>query len=75
MIWAGRRDHLEVDMTPLMGMPSSLVRYIRVLLVCLYNQSPAKHLLLKIREYNMQNSMSAQRNLTEAIKVWSLIQF
>ena len=33
MIWAGRSDHLEGDITPIAGMNLSSVVYLRVLLV------------------------------------------
>ena len=75
MIWAGRRDNLEGYMTPLAGMSSSSVGYLRALLVWSSIQRPSKNLLLRIRGEKMQSNMSAQRTLREALKVWRLMQF
>ena len=41
MIWADRRDHLEGGTTPLAGMPSSSVGYLRSLLLWCSIQRPA----------------------------------
>ena len=49
MIWSGRRDNMEGDMTPLLGMPLSLVGYLRSLLVWYSIQRPDKSVMLNIR--------------------------
>ena len=74
MIWAGRRDRLEGDMNPLVGMPSSSVGYLMSLLVWSSIQSPAEILMIQIRGEKKQSNMIAQRNLRGALKVCSLLQ-
>ena len=75
MIWAGIRDHLAGDMTPLDGMPSSLVGYLSVLLICSSIQRPNKRVILWIMGGNNYRNMGDQRNLREVLKVWRLVQF
>ena len=74
MIWDGRRDHLVGDMTPLAGMPSSLVGEARVSLEWSSITKPSVSMILhKIEEKN-QNNMIAQRTLKEDQKLWRLLQ-
>ena len=68
MIWAGRRDHLVVDMTPLAGIPSSLFVEARVSLEWYSITRPAGSVMLrKIVEENQKN-MSSQKTSREAQK-------
>ena len=60
MIWAGRRYHLEGDMTPLAGMSLLPVGYIRVLLAWSSIQRPSESVMLWIRGDKKQKNMSAQ---------------
>ena len=75
MIWAGIRDHLAGDMTPLDGMPSSLVGYLSVLLIWSSIQRPNKRVILWIMGGKNYRNMGDQRNLREVLKVWRLVQF
>ena len=75
MIWDGVRDHLEGDMTPLLGFPSSLARYLRLLLVWSSIQSSAESLILRIKGYNKHKNMGDQRTLRGALTLWRLMQF
>ena len=75
MIWAGIRDHMEGDITPLAGMTSSLVGYLRVLLAWSSIQMPNKSLMLWIRGEHNQSNTSAQITLRGALKLWRLLQF
>ena len=75
MIWDGRRDHMGGDMTPLAGMHSSSVGYLRELLVRSSIQRPLESVVMRIRGEKNQRNMSAQRTLREALKVWRLLQF
>ena len=75
MIWAGIRDHLAGDMTPLDDMPSSLVVYQRVLLVWSYIQRPEECVILWIVGGKNYSNVGDQINLREALKVWRLVQF
>ena len=75
MIWAGIRDHLAGDMTPLDDMPSSLVVYLSVLLIWSSIQRPNKRVILWIMGGNNYRNMGDQRNLREVLKVWRLVQF
>ena len=68
MIWADKRDHLELDMTPLSGMPSSLVGYIRALLVWFSIQTTSKFVMMQIRGENNRRNRSYQRSLRGALK-------
>ena len=52
MIWAGRRDHLVVDMTPLTDMPSSFVVEARGSLEWFSITRPAGSVILQKREEN-----------------------
>ena len=61
-------------MTPLAGMPSSLVGYLRVLLVWSSIKNPEENVMLRIRWENNQRNMSAQITFRESLKVWSLAQ-
>ena len=72
MIWAGRRDHLVGDTTPLQGMPSSLAEEKRELLEWYSIPRPVGSVTLQKRKEKKQNNMSAQRTLREAQKVWKL---
>ena len=74
MIWAGRRDNLEGDTTPLAGMPSSSVVYLRELLVWYSIKSPNESVMLRITGENNNRNMSAQRTLREYLKVWRLMK-
>ena len=49
MIRAGRRDNMEGDITPLVGMPSSLVVYLGAILVWSSIEMPAEIMMLQIR--------------------------
>ena len=73
MISDGRRDHMEVDMTPLAGMTSSSVIYLRVLLLQSSIQSPSKSVMLQITGEKKQRNMIAQITLRGALKVWKLV--
>ena len=75
MIWAGRRDHLVVDMVPLAGMPSSLVGEARGSLGWSSIPRPAGSVMLQKREDKKQKNMNAQRTLRGAQKVWRLLQY
>ena len=68
MIWAGRRDHLVGDMTPLAGMPSSLVVEARVSLEWSSIPSPYGSVVLHKGEEKKKKNMSAQRTSREAQK-------
>ena len=59
MIWASRRDYLAGYTTSLLGMPSSLVGYLRVLLVWSSIQMPVKYVMLMILGENNHRNMSA----------------
>ena len=74
MVWDGRRDHTEGDMTPLAVMPSLRIGYLRQLLVCPSIQSPVESVMLFMRREKNQSNMSAQITLREDLKVWSLVQ-
>ena len=48
MVWSGRRDNLVGDMTPLVGMSSSLVGEARVSFECSSIPRPSGSVMLKI---------------------------
>ena len=73
MIWAGRRDHLVVDMTPLAGMYSSLVGEARGSLECSSIQRTSRRMLLRKIEEKNKKKISTQRTLREAQKVLRLL--
>ena len=50
IIWDGRRDHLEGDMAPLVGMPSSLVGEAKGSLEWSFTPMPAGIMMLRKRE-------------------------
>ena len=75
LIWAGRRDHLVGDMTPLSGMPSSLVEEARGSLEWSYICRPARIVMLQKKEEKNQNNMSAQRTSRESQKVWRIMLY
>ena len=75
MIWAGRRDHLLRDMTPLTGMPSSLVVEVRGSLEWSSIPRPAVSLIIQKIYEKKQKNMSAQRTSREAQKLWRLLKF
>ena len=75
MLWAGRRDHLVGDMTPLAGMPSSLAGEARGSLEWSSIPRPSGSVMLQKREENNQNNMNAQRTLREAKKIWRLLLY
>ena len=74
MIWAGRRDHMLGDITPLSGMPSSSVVEARVSLEWSSITRPVVILMLQKREQDNQNKMISQRTSREAQKVWRLMK-
>ena len=74
MIWADRRDHLVGDMTPLAGMPSSLVGEARGSLEWYSIPRPSRIVMLHKIEDKKQKNMSDQRTPREAQKVWRLLQ-
>ena len=74
MIWAGRRDHMEGYITPIAGMPSSSVGYLRELLVWYSIQRPDESVMIQIRGEREKNNMSTQGTLREDLKVWRLVQ-
>ena len=74
MKWAGQRDNLEGDMTPLAGMPSSSEVYLKTSFVSSSIQMPDKIIILWIRDEKKQRNMISQRTLREALKVWRLMQ-
>ena len=61
-------------MTPLAGMPSSSVGYLRELLVWSSIKRHVGSVMLQIRREKNQRNMSYQINLMGAIKLWSLMQ-
>ena len=69
LILAVRRDHLVGDMSPLAGMPPSLVGEARGSLEWSSIPRPSGILMLQKREDKNQNNMSAQRTSREAQKV------
>ena len=75
MIWAGRKDHLVGDMTPLAGMPSSLVGEARGSLEWSSISRPDGSVMLQKREDKKQKNISAQRTLRGAQKVWRLLLY
>ena len=75
MIWADRRDYLVGDMTPIEGMPSSLVGEERVSLEWYSITKPSVSVILCKREEKNQKNMGAQRTLMEYPKLWRLLQF
>ena len=75
MIWSGRRDNPEGDITPLSVITLSLVGYLREILVWSSIQRSSKIVMLRIREEKKKSNTSEQINLRWALKVWSLIQF
>ena len=75
MIWVVRRDHLVVDMTPLAGMPSSLVVEAKVSLEWFSIPRPSGIIMLWKREDKKHNNMSSQVTLREAEKLWRILQF
>ena len=74
-IWAGRRDHLVGDMTPLAGMPSSLVEEARGSLEWSSIPRHAGSVMLQKREDKNQNYIRAQRTSREAQKLWRLLLY
>ena len=72
MIWAGRRDHLVGDTTPLQGMPSSSAEEKRESLEWSSIPRPVGSVTLQKRKEKKQKNMSAQRTSREAQKVWKL---
>ena len=73
VIWAGRRDHLVGDMTPIVGMPSSLVEEARGSLELSSISRPSVSVILQKREGEKQKNMSAQRTLRGTQKLWRLL--
>ena len=69
MIWAGRRDNMVGDMTPLACMSSSLVAEARGSLVWSSIPRASKIVILQKREDKKHNNMSAQITSREAQKV------
>ena len=67
---------MDMGHTPtlLAGMPSSLVGYLRVLLVWLYIPRTEKIVIMYIRGEYKKNNTSAQTTLKEALKVWMLMK-
>ena len=72
MIWAGRRDHLVGDTTPLQDMPSSSAEEKRESLEWSSIPRPVGNATLQKRKENNQKNTSAQRTTREAQKVWKL---
>ena len=75
MVWAVKRDHLVGDITPLAGMPSSLVEEARVSLEWSSITGPARSEMLQKIEDNKHKNMSAQRTSRGAPKVWRLLHY
>ena len=75
MTWAGRRDHLVGDMTPLAVMPSSLVEEARESLEWSYITRPDKSVMLQKREDKKKKNMNDQNTLRESQKVWRLLLY
>ena len=73
MIWAGRRDHLVGDMTPLTGMTSSLVGEARGSFEWSSIPKPVGSVILQKREDNSQKNIISQRTSREAQKVLRLL--
>ena len=69
MIWSDRIYHLSGDMITLEGMPSSLVVYLRELLVWHSIQNPGKNMMLMIRGYENQRNMRSKPTFKGYIKV------
>ena len=69
MIWDGRRDHLERDMTPISVMTSSSVVYLSSLLVRSSIQRTEKSVMPQIRGDKKQIKMSNQRILREYLNL------
>ena len=63
MIWDGIRDHMEGDMTPLAGITSSSVGYIRVLLAWSSIKRPDESVTLCIIGEKKKSNISAQITL------------
>ena len=75
MIWADKRDNLLEDMTPLVGMPLSLVGESRGSLEwSSIPRSAVSVMLQKIEEKNY-NITRFQRTSREAQNVWRLLKF
>ena len=70
MIWAGRRDHMVGDTTPLQGMPSSSAEEERESSEWSSIPRPVGSVTLQKRKEKKQKNMSAQRTLSEDQKVW-----
>ena len=68
MIWAGIIDHLVEYITPLEGIALSLVVESRGSLEWFSIPRPVGSVMLRKREENNQNNMSAQITLREAKK-------
>ena len=75
MIWADRRDHMVGEMTPIAGMPSSLVVEARGSSEWSSITRPAGSVMLQKIEEENQNNISTQRTSIEAQKVWRLLKF
>ena len=75
MIWAVRRDHLVVDMTPLAGMALSLVVEAKVSLEWFSIPRPSGSMMLWKREEKKHNNTSYQITTREDKKVLRLLKF
>ena len=74
MIWSGINDHLVGDITPLAGMPSSLVGEARVSLEWYSIPRSSGSVMLPKIEEKKQNNMRAQITSREAQKSWRLLK-
>ena len=72
MIWAGRRDHLVGDTTPLQDMTSSSAEEKMESSEWSYIPRPVGITTLQKRKEKNQKNMSSQRTPREAQKVWKL---
>ena len=72
MIWAGRRDHLVGDTTPLQDIPSSSAEEKKESSEWSSIPRPVGSVTMQKRKDKKQKTMSAQRTSREAQKVWKL---
>ena len=74
IIWGGRRDYLEVDMTPIVGMPSSFAVYPRILLAWSSIKS-CQNFYASYKGVEESEEHYSQRNLSKDLKVCRLVKF
>ena len=75
MIWAGRRDHLVGDMTPLAVMPSSLVGEAKGSFEWSSIPRPVGSVILQKRYEDKQKNIISQRTSRGAQKVLRLLLY